>query len=129
MNKNEIKELMELISKEELEIERLKEKLKNKEEEVKFKRQRVDFLLKGGNDCLALGTTLIFEDEDKSMLEVKIVGNSKGNYDGLLMTNYKDNYDYMGEYYIFGYNCVYTDTLIEKIEDEFDWTFVGADEV
>ena len=45
------------------------------------------------------------------------------------MTNYKSNHEYMGGYYVFGYNCVYTDILIENLENDFSWAFIGANEV
>ena len=91
---------------------------------VLWNKKRLKFIKNGGKDCFQAGTKLLFKDEDNTELEFIVVINRKGNYNALLMTNYSDMFELMTEYYICSYNCAYSDTLVEALENDLDLTFI-----
>lgn len=123
-NKDEIKLLEKLISAGEIKEERLKYELKRVSKELTENKKRLSFLENGGQDCFPVGTKLLFKDEDNFELEIAVVMNYKENYNALLLTDYSNEYELMKEYFIFDYNCRYTNTLVERLEEDYNLTFV-----
>lgn len=124
MRSNEIKLLERLINSGEEEQNNLKLELERVSEELKENKKRLSFLQNGGQDCLPVGTKLLFKDEDDLELTIAVVMNNKENYNALLLTDYSSQFELMKEYFIFEYNCMYTNTLIQSLEEDYDFTFI-----
>lgn len=91
--------------------------LQNDRKIIKLKEARV-------NPCLPTGTRLLFRDLDFNEIEMIITVNSKEEYNLILMTDYSRYYDYMHQYFSFGYRAQHTNTLISAVCDDYHLTFV-----
>ena len=124
MNNNEIITLENLIRRNESEIKKLEGDLEQTSNRLIKNRKRLLFLKNGGEDCFEPGTKLLFKDEDDKELLIVIVWDYKERYNALLLTNYSERFEGMQKYFIFDYNCIYTSTLVECLEKDYDLTFV-----
>ncbi len=124
MDNNKIRSLENLINQGELEIKSLKDDLERISNRLIKNKKRLLFLKNGGEDCFEPGTKLLFKDEDDRELLIVVVWDYKEKYNALLLTNYSDRFEGMCEYFIFDYNCIYTTTLVECLEKDYDLTFV-----
>ena len=124
-NQWEKKRLENAIARDTEEINSMKQRLKEKEEQLLKNKNRLDFIMQDGTLCLKPGTSIIFKDLDGRELKSKIVRNSQENYNLLLLTDYSDVCPSMDEYYIFNYNCIYSDTLIEMVEEDMNWKLLS----
>lgn len=124
MDNNEIRTLENSINQDESEIENLKGDLEKTSNRLIKNKKRLSFLKNGGEDCFEPGTKLLFKDEDNRELLIAVVWDYKEKYNALLLTDYSYRFDGMQEYFIFDYNCIYTTTLVECLEKDYDLTFV-----
>ena len=122
-NKESIKELKELILKEENEIKTLIEQLNTKEENLLFYKNKLKTISCEKFDALKPGTIVLFKDENDFEIKIQVIINKKGSYNALLLTNYTDNYIYMNKYTVLDYNCLYSSTLIKSLEENYNWSF------
>lgn len=123
----DIEEVRKEIYEKESEIDRLKESVAEALLDLNQLKENLRYLEceeKGLRPCLVAGTRLLFCDEDDIELEMIVIMDSRENYSLLLMTDYSNYFDYMGEYFVFSYKERYTDTLVEKICKEYDLRFV-----
>lgn len=85
--------------------------------------RRLEFLMKGGNDFLDIGTKLLFIDSENNEVTVVVAENNNNTYNAILLSDYRFKNPRMSKYYIFEYASLYTGTLIKSIEDDYNLVF------
>lgn len=74
---------------------------------------------KGMQSILPAGTKIKFKDEDEEIIETVIVENYKERQTLILLSGYWRNAE-LNKWYMFDFNCIYTDTLIEEFCKEYN---------
>lgn len=74
---------------------------------------------KGMQSILPAGTKIKFKDEDEEIIETVIVENYKERQTLILLSGYWRNAE-LNKWYMFDFNCIYTDTLIEEFCNEYN---------
>jgi len=82
---------------------------------------------KGMKSVLPVGTTITFKDEDEQLIETVIVEGYKERQTLILMSEYWSNQE-LSKWYMFDYNCMYSDTLIEEFCSEYEVEVVGIED-
>jgi hypothetical protein len=90
--------------------------IKHEIDELKLTISRLE---NGMQSVLPVGTKITFKDEDEEIIETVIVGNYKERQTLILLSNYWNNQQ-LSKWYLFGYSCIYSDTLIEEFCKDYD---------
>jgi hypothetical protein len=90
-------------------------------DELKLTISRLD---KGMKSILPVGTKIIFKDEDDKWVETVIVENYKEKQTLILLSDYWINQE-LSKWYMFDYNCIYSDTLIEEFCNDYELEVVS----
>lgn len=69
------------------------------------------------------GTEILFKDDSRHMIKIVVVENDD-KFNAVLLTDYTCEYEYMRPYYLFDLNCLFPETIISSLEDDYDLTFV-----
>lgn len=115
---NEIDLIRRKIKQNEIEKNQLKIKL---EEYVK----ELD-AMKFNYDDLCAGSKLKFKDEDDNIYEYIIIVND-GMFNVMLISDNSNVYDYFKPYCYFDYWCIYIDTLIANLIDEYNLELIDTE--
>ena len=114
------------------EIDLLKRKLKQNEmEKNQLKIKLADYTkeldaMKFNYDDLCAGSKLKFKDEDNNIYDFIIVVND-GMFNVILISDNSNVYDYFKPYCCFDYNCIYIDTLIASLIDEYNLELIDTE--
>lgn len=90
--------------------------IKHEIDELKLTISRRD---KGLKSALLVGTKITFKDEDDEIIETVIVENYKERQTLILLSEYWKNAE-LSKWYMFGYSCIYSDTLIEEFCKDYN---------
>lgn len=117
-----LKELESKIDKLELQADNLKKSLRlTKMELDSLYDERRQVIL---NNCeINAGTELLFKDIYNNVLKIVVVENSE-RFNAVLLTDYSYEYEHMIPYYLFDFNCIFGETLINSIENEYALKFI-----
>lgn len=83
-------------------------------------------LLEKTND-ISIGDSLFFEDEDGCTLETMLVSDAKGHLDLVLLTDYSHALESMVIGRKLDKRYFHIDSLIQDVEDDYDWKFSPQD--
>jgi hypothetical protein len=90
--------------------------IKHEIDELKLTISRIE---KGVQSVLPVGTRITFKDEDDEIIETVIVENYKERQTLILLSEYWRNAE-LNKWYMFDFNCIYSDTLIEEFCNEYN---------
>ncbi len=114
------------------EIDLIKRKLKQNEiEKTNLKSKLEDYIkeldtMKFNYDDLHAGSKLKFKDEDNNIYEFIIIVND-GTFNVILISDNSNVYDYFKPYCYFDYKCIYVDTLIAILIDEYNLELIDTE--
>lgn len=99
-------------------------KIRHEIDELKLTISRFE---KGMQSVLPVGTEITFKDEDEKIIETVIVENYKERQTLILLSDYWRNQE-LSKWYIFGYSCIYSDTLIEEFCKDYDVEVISIED-
>ena len=114
------------------EIDLIKRKLKqNEKEKTRLEIKLEDYMkelnaIKFSYDDLCAGSKLKFKDEDDNIYEFIVVVNDD-MFNVILMSDNSDVYEYFKPYYCFDYRCIYIDTLIASLTNEYNLELIDTE--
>ena len=131
INESELKEKLESLHKE---IDRYKNRkeillkeTKELEEKIMEVENEINRIIVGCVDNLKEGTICTFETKNEYRYKCKVI--IVENYDRYTFLPINDYYGYDFEQYkLLNYNCIYTDTLIEQFEKDYNCKIVKVKE-
>lgn len=82
---------------------------------------------KGMQSVLPVGTEITFKDEDEEIIKTVIVENYKERQTLILLSDYWRNQE-LSKWYMFGYSCIYSDTLIEEFCKDYDVEVISIED-
>jgi hypothetical protein len=98
--------------------------IKHEIDELKLTISRIE---KGVKSVLPVGTEITFKDEDEEIIKTVIVENYKERQTLILLTDYWRNQE-LSKWYMFDYDCIYSDTLIEEFCNEYNAEVIAIED-